>query len=291
MNAPHRPSLVALACIALAAGCAGTTEVTPQPATSSGTTATTDAATPPSSTTPASATTAPPTSISTTTTTTSTTPTRAPRPAPSNPPAPDPRPPEGPSHRGRATHYDLTGSGNCMFPGYPGPDTLFVALNAADYGTADLCGAHLAVQGNRGSVTVKVIDQCPECPPGALDLSPQAFARITGDAGVTDVLWQVVSGPAWPAVSLRMKEGSSQWWVGILAVDHRNPVRSLEAQVGGRWMALERQEYNYFLAPHGLGPGPFTVRLTDVYGEQLVAGGIGPLPGRSFPTGLQFAAR
>jgi expansin (peptidoglycan-binding protein) len=83
-----------------------------------------------------------------------------------------------------------------MFPNYPGPDRMFVALNAADYGTAQLCGAHLFVQGNRGSVTVKVIDQCPECPPGALDLSPEAFARVTGDAGITNVQWRVVSGPA-----------------------------------------------------------------------------------------------
>jgi expansin (peptidoglycan-binding protein) len=206
---------------------------------------------------------------------------------PASPPGPPPA--SGPLRSGRATHYRLASTGNCSFPGYPGADQMFVALNATDYGTADLCGATLAVQGNRGSVTVKVIDQCPECPPGALDLSEAAFARVTGDAGVTNVQWRVVSGPAQPAISYHIKDGSSQWWVGILAVNHRNPVRSLEALVNGRWVALQRQDYNYFLAEKGLGPGPFDVRLTDTYGERIVSSGITPVAGRDIATGQQFA--
>jgi expansin (peptidoglycan-binding protein) len=224
-----------------------------------------------------------------------TTTTVPPPPPPPPPPttAPPPSrpavPPPGPLRSGRATHYQLAGTGNCMFPDYPGPDRMFVALNAADYGTAQLCGAHLFVQGNRGAVTVKVIDQCPECPPGALDLSPEAFARITGDAGVSTVRWRVVSGPAQPAIGYRIKEGSSQWWVAILAMNHRNPIRSLEARVGGRWVALARQDYNYFVADKGLGPGPFDLRLTDSYGEQVMSPGITPVAGRVFTTGQQFA--
>lgn len=175
-----------------------------------------------------------------------------------------------------------------MFPDYPGADRLVAALNASDYGTADLCGAYLAVQGNRGSVTVKVIDRCPKCPPGALDLSEEAFARVTSDAGVTNVQWSVVSGPAQPAISYRVKEGSSQWWVGILVMNHRNPVRSLEARVDGQWIALQRQKYNYFLA-RGLGPGPFDVRVTDSYGERVVSSGLTPDAGRVFTTAEQFA--
>jgi expansin len=175
-----------------------------------------------------------------------------------------------------------------MFPDYPGADPLYAALNGTDYGVADLCGAYLAVQGDRGLVTVKVIDQCPGCPPGALDLSEEAFARITDDVGVTTVQWRVVSGPAQPTISYRIKEGSSQWWVGILAVNHRNPVRSLEARVDGRWVALQRQKYNYFLAS-GLGPGPFDVRLTDSFGERVVSSGLTPDAGRVFATAQQFA--
>jgi expansin (peptidoglycan-binding protein) len=283
--AGHRRPLAALALVAAAAGCSGIAPeaapaTTTAPTTSAAVTTTTSTSTPSTTTTTTSTT-------STTTTTTTAAPPPVPK-APPPPPAPAPAPAAGPLHSGRATHYDLASLGNCMIPGYPGPDRMFVAMNHTDYGTADLCGAHLSVQGNRGSVTVKVIDQCPECPPGALDLSPDAFARITGDAGITTVQWRVVSGPAQPAISYRIKEGSSQWWVAILAIDHRNPVRSLEALVGGRWVALQRQDYNYFVAEKGLGPGPFDVRLTDTYGERVVSPGLTPDAGRVFATSQQL---
>jgi expansin (peptidoglycan-binding protein) len=277
----RRRRLAALVLAAGAAGCSGTTpDAAPAP---------TPAPVRPSTTTTEPSTTS--TETTTTTSSTSTTTMVPPRPLPTAAPAPTPGPPPaaGPLRSGRATHYWLTSTGNCSFPGYPGADQMFVALNATDYGTADLCGATLAVQGNRGAVTVKVIDQCPECPPGALDLSEAAFARVTGDAGITNVQWRVVSGPAQPAISYHIKDGSSQWWVGILAVNHRNPVRSLEALVNGRWVALQRQEYNYFLADKGLGPGPFDVRLTDTYGERIVSSGITPVAGRDIATGQQFA--
>lgn len=281
----HLPRPLAMVALVLAgAACTGTTSGA-EPAPSPEVPAT--AATGPAPTTAPPATTAvpPPAVRDTTAPTTSV----APAPAPPPPAAPAPPAASGPVRTGRATHYRLASLGNCSFPDEPGADQLYVALNAADYGTAALCGAHLAVEGNRGSVTVKVVDQCPECPPGALDLSETAFARVTGDAGVTTVRWRVVSGPARPPLAFRIKEGSSQWWVGILVLHHRNPVRGLDARVGGRWVALERQDYNYFLAPQGLGPGPFEVRVTDVYGERLVAPGITPDAGRVFTTSLQLA--
>jgi hypothetical protein len=282
VNAQLRRRLAALVLAAVTAGCAGTTtDAAPAPEQRPAPIATAAPGTTDLTTTSSTTTTSLPTS------TTAAVPPPVPPPV-AAPPAPPTAPP-GPLRSGRATHYRLESTGNCSFPGYPGPDRLFVALNATDYGTAELCGAYLAVQGNRGSVTVKVIDQCPECPAGALDLSEEAFARVTGDAGVTSVQWRVVSGPAQPAISYRIKEGSSQWWVGILAMNHRNPVRSLEALVGGRWVALERQEYNYFLAPKGLGPGPFDVRLTDIHGERIVSPGLTPDAGRVFTAAQQLA--
>jgi hypothetical protein len=50
--------------------------------------------------------------------------------------------------------------------------------------------------------------------------------------------------------------------------------------VNGRWVALQRQEYNYFLADKGLGP---------IYGERVVSSGITPVAGRDIATGQQFA--
>lgn len=57
--------------------------------------------------------------------------------------------------------------------------------------------------------------------------------------------------------------------------NHRNPVYRLEYRAAdGSFQPLERQEYNYFVAPQGLGPGPYTLRVTDIYGHTLIDSGI-----------------
>jgi expansin (peptidoglycan-binding protein) len=70
----------------------------------------------------------------------------------------------------------------------PSPDDLMVAaMNAEEYGHATVCGAYLAVSGPQGTVTVRIVDLCPECQAGHLDL-PEGVVAIT---------WQAVS----PALS------------------------------------------------------------------------------------------
>ena len=75
----------------------------------------------------------------------------------------------------RTTSAD--GTGNCSFDASPN-DLLVAAMNAPDYDNAAWCGACLEVTGPMGMVTVRVVDQCPGCAHGDLDLSPQAFQMI-----------------------------------------------------------------------------------------------------------------
>jgi expansin len=91
------------------------------------------------------------------------------------------------------------------------------------------------------------------------------------------------------AVQYTVKEGSNQWWFAIQARRHRHRVTTLEVQVGTRWVALQRQSYNYFVSEAGFGSGPFTIRLTDVHGQQLVHSGIKLAPGEVQTTSSQFA--
>jgi expansin (peptidoglycan-binding protein) len=100
----------------------------------------------------------------------------------------------------------------------------------------------------------------------------------------------VVSGGAIGNVQYRVKEGSSQWWLAIQPRHHRNMVTRLEVRTGQSWTALKREQYNYFVAPSGLGQGPFTIRLTDIWGEQLVHAGITLSPSVVQTTSTQFAA-
>ncbi len=171
---------------------------------------------------------------------------------------------------GQGTYYAADGTGNCSFDASPG-DLMVAAMNAADYNSAAWCGACLDVVGPMGEVVVRVVDQCPGCAHGDLDLSQEAFALLAPlSQGRIAITWQEtwcdVTGP----VSYRFKEGSSQYWTAIQVRDHRYALTSLEVQQGSAWTAIPRADYNYFVAAQGLGPGPFTLRTTDDRGQQIV---------------------
>src|SRR4051812_16207744 len=81
------------------------------------------------------------------------------------------------THSGEGTYYGATGAGNCSFD--PSPDNLMVAaMNHTDYAGSAACGEYVAVTGPKGTLTLRIVDQCPECRPGDIDLSAEAFARI-----------------------------------------------------------------------------------------------------------------
>jgi len=182
-------------------------------------------------------------------------------------------------HSGTATFYTLGGTGNCGTP--PPADNLFVALGPSEYAAAGACGGYLDVTGGKGTVRVKVIDQCPECATGHLDLSRQAFARIDDPVrGQVPITYTGVVNPATgTGLSFVVKTGSSAYWLAVLVDNAGNPLSTVEVRQGGSWRALDRQDYNYWLAAGGAGRGPFTLRVTDVYGHQATVSGVALSPG------------
>ena len=183
---------------------------------------------------------------------------------------------------GQATYYGPAAPGGaCGFP-TPPADHLTAAAGPADYAGAAACGGYLQVTGRLGTVRVKVDNLCPECGPGHLDLSNEAFAALDDPAkGLVPITFHPVIDPALTGgLSVRVKEGSSQWWLALLIDNHGNPLRSVEVSApGGRWLPLKHTDYNYWLAEQGAGPGPFQVRVTDERGHRAVAAGITDTPG------------
>jgi expansin (peptidoglycan-binding protein) len=131
---------------------------------------------------------------------------------------------------------------------------------------------------------------CPlPCAPGQLDLSKQAFAELADpQLGRIPVTWSLLSPASAGTISIRYKDGSSQWWCGIQVIDHRNPVARLEVDAGEGWQALPRTGYNYFLSENGSGCGG-DLRITDIYGERLTVTGLPVRADVVQPTGVQFA--
>jgi expansin (peptidoglycan-binding protein) len=189
---------------------------------------------------------------------------------------------------GIATHYVLTGLPNCSYPSPPS-DQLFVALSPSEYNAAGGCGGYVEVNGPDGSVRVKVIDQCPECATGHLDLSEPAFARLSPlGAGLINVSYTYLTDPALPgSVTMEVKSGSSPYWLALLADNTGNPLASVQVRnSSGSWISLARADYNYWIAAGGAGSGPFTVRLTDTAGNESTVSGISLSPGTVQATGV-----
>ena len=205
---------------------------------------------------------------------------------------------------GEATHYVLApGTGNCSYPGLPAGQ-LYVALSPAEYGSAAACGSYVTVTGPHGSVTAEVVDQCPPCQAGHVNLGEPAFARIAPlAAGLVPVTYHtMVDPPLSGPLSFLVKTGSSAYWLALLVIGAGNAVTSV--RVGSAMhpaQQLARASYNYWLAPAGMGAGPFTVQVTDSAGHQVTVSGIGLTPGvvqatgtwmygASAPTGAPAAA-
>jgi expansin (peptidoglycan-binding protein) len=187
-----------------------------------------------------------------------------------------------------ATHYVLQGGGgNCSYPGPPA-DNLYVALSPSEYDSAAPCGSYLEVNGPDGSVRVKVVDQCPECATGHIDLSATAFARIAPlSAGLISVSYQTIANPPLPGpLSFVVKTGSSQYWLALVVMNTGNAVASVQVEsASGGWLNLTRTNWDGWIAQSGAGPGPFTIRVTDTLGHQATVGGIALNPGAVQGTG------
>jgi expansin (peptidoglycan-binding protein) len=202
-------------------------------------------------------------------------------------------PPSTSTSSGKATFYDLGGgTGNCSFPTVPADD-LFVALGPSQYAGAAACGSYLDVTGPKGKVRVKVMDSCPECDAGHLDLSRTAFKKIANEVqGVVPIKYRTVVNPPTPApLSVRIQEGASQYWFSLLVDNHANRLTSVQvSSKGGGFRSAKRADYNYWIIEGGAGSGPFKIKITDVYGHTATLSGIKLSPGKVQKTSVRLTS-
>ena len=192
---------------------------------------------------------------------------------------------------GEGTYYDFAdGSGNCGFPATP-DDLMVAAINASDYADSAACGSCVRVTGPSGSVDVRIVDQCPECPSGDLDLSPEAFERIADlSAGRVPISWETVACPVSGPIVYHFKDGSNPWWTAIQIRNHAHAIAQLEYLSDGAWVDVPRLDYNYFVEESGMGEGPLSLRVTDVLGNVVEDTGIPVLDDADAEGSAQFPA-
>lgn len=195
-----------------------------------------------------------------------------------------------PVHSGQATFYTFaSGAGACMFD-TTWNDLMVLAMNRIDFDSTNICGGCATVTGPKGTITVRIVDLCPECPKGNIDLSPSAFAKIADTSqGRVAATWKIVSCNVEGPILYRFKEGSNQWWTAVQVRNHLNPIARLEYLTAqGTYKNVKRAEYNYFIEPAGMDPGPFTFRVIDIYNNVLIDSGIVHIEKGSVPGHAQF---
>ncbi|MBP3760471.1 MAG: hypothetical protein J6I55_03200 [Ruminococcus sp.] len=181
--------------------------------------------------------------------------------------------PKGTVHTGDGTFYGGGYVGGCAMLDPVSPDYWIVAMNLEDYNNAQLAGAYLEVTGELGTINMLVTDLLPEGKKGDLDLYVDAFPLIAPpEKGRVPVSWKIIpldtaeNAP----VSYKYKEGSTEFWCGVQVRNHRYPITKLEyLDENGNFQEINRRQYNYFESDK-MGKGPFTFRITDIYGQVVI---------------------
>lgn len=181
--------------------------------------------------------------------------------------------PKGTIHTGEGTYYGGGYVGGHAMLDPVSTDYWIVAMNHDDYNGAQLAGAYLEVTGELGTIKMLVTDELPEGKKGDLDLYVDAFPLIApAEKGRVPVSWKIIpldtaeNAP----VSYKYKEGTTKFWCGVQVRNHRYPITKLEyLDENGKFVEIPRRPYNYFESME-MGEGPFTFRITDIYGQVIV---------------------
>ncbi|WP_299315412.1 expansin EXLX1 family cellulose-binding protein [uncultured Aquimarina sp.] len=198
-------------------------------------------------------------------------------------------------HTGEGTFYDGVAGGtfgNCSLPVAAG-DYMHCALNNIDYDGSNACGACIEVTGVKGSVILNVVDRCPECASGDVDMTMEAFDMIADVIdGRVPITWKFVPCETMAnseTIKINFKEGSSEFWTAIQFRDINHAISKMEYQLpDNTWMNTNRELFNFFIETSGI-PSPMNLRVTSILGEELIFENIVLDLNEDFDTGLQFS--
>ncbi|KAM0194189.1 hypothetical protein ACHAPA_005130 [Fusarium lateritium] len=193
---------------------------------------------------------------------------------------------------GSSTFYggNLSG-GNCMFSTYTLPaGILGTAFSGQKWDNGANCGACIEVTGPSGTVKAMIVDKCPECDAGHLDLFPDAFKAVGGTDGIVDTSYKFVECGITTPLVLHNKEGTSANWFSIQVVNANEPVKSVEVSTdgGSTWKETERQDYNFFENPAGFGTTSVDVKVTSSTGKTVVVNKVGVTAGAEYKAKANF---
>ncbi len=184
---------------------------------------------------------------------------------------------------GDSTYYAESDAGNCRVSptlGQWANDLTFqTALNNTQYISNDQsAGCGICIQGHylgTGSgatpppktFTALVVDRCPECAPGDLDLA------LNGGDGRWDIRWRAIDCPVGDTKLSYLFEGSNPFYIKLGVRNHRIAVTKLEIQTqpNAPFVTATRKTDNFFTCKSCPFPMkfPIAVRVTGANGQIL----------------------
>ncbi|KAL4146560.1 hypothetical protein PRNP1_012424 [Phytophthora ramorum] len=198
---------------------------------------------------------------------------------------------------GDGTPYDLSavGMGNCAFmSSWSQASTNYVAVNQAQWDSQTHCGQCIEAtcidskcKNKDTSVTLQVVDRCPECKYGDLDMSPSALTKIVGhNPGRIKIGWKYVDCPSPGTIKVCLKQGSNPWWVAIQPTNARTAVKSVS--INGKAGTMLDSGYHFYIQSKDKVPfDKLTVDVTSVDGT-VVSGTYSMTIGQCVDTKKQF---
>lgn len=182
---------------------------------------------------------------------------------------------------GDGTAYTLgqTSAGNCnLMSALDFATTDYAALNNEQWDGLQHCGrcAEVSCADDRcadqsKSTVVQILDRCPECKHGDLDLSPSVFQALTGSTPSRyKIKWKFVDCPVSGNVNYCLKGGSNNFWMGVQPTNCATGVKSLK--INGKDTTMLGSAYYYLLdgaSETQTDLSSLTISVTDVNGYMI----------------------
>uniref|UniRef100_K3X0R1 Expansin-like EG45 domain-containing protein n=1 Tax=Globisporangium ultimum (strain ATCC 200006 / CBS 805.95 / DAOM BR144) TaxID=431595 RepID=K3X0R1_GLOUD len=160
------------------------------------------------------------------------------------------------SFTGDGTAYTLgaVSQGNCNFQA-SATDTAtnYAAINQAQWDNLQNCGRCAQVScvddacpDKSVSEIVHIVDRCPECKQGDLDLSPTVFKKITGSSpSRLKISWKFVDCPNPGKLQYCLKSGSNPYFVAIQPANAGSGIASMK--INGQSTTMVDSAFYYVL--------------------------------------------
>ncbi|TMW65228.1 hypothetical protein Poli38472_009395 [Pythium oligandrum] len=182
---------------------------------------------------------------------------------------------------GDGTAYTLgqTSAGNCnMMAANGDAGQNYAALNNEQWEDTKNCGRCAEVScadarcGDKSTTQiVQILDRCPECKHGDLDLSPSVFGKITGsNPSRYKIRWRFVDCPIQGNIKYCLKGGSNNFWTAIQPTNVVSGVSSLK--INGKQTKMLSSAYYYLLDGNSesqVDLSSLKVTITSVNGETI----------------------